>query len=393
MPLPQFTAEEKIQLFNRLPALELSYEPKLHKKVYSSVYYIIPKGPKALIWYTYWHEENVCLLVLLNERGNYSDIRVYPAVFSDKLALGTVIYGTYFQAQQVQAHIAQHIAPKHIAPQPQPHHHFSCEKLYYYKGQPVFKKTNEERLAILIEMFEKEVQQIAYTPSSIVVGLPVMTDSYETALDLADKMPYRVYGIGGWNPPGPPMRGNTLGGVGGSAHQGDIRPPAIRSNTFGGVACSSPQRGVRPPGGSGGPAPHHIFLVKADLAADIYHLYAASAQLPNSPQTSEYYDIAMVSSYKNSVMLNGIFRRIKENANLDLLEESDSEDEFENIHLDKFVDLEKIVKMECVYLKKFQKWQPVKMVSNHLPLISLKEAQQYSLNFGKQRGLHIKIFN
>ena len=59
-----FTPEEKMQLFNRLPALELSYEPKLHKKVYSPLYYIIPKGPKALLWYTYWGEENVSLLIL-----------------------------------------------------------------------------------------------------------------------------------------------------------------------------------------------------------------------------------------------------------------------------------------------------------------------------------------
>ena len=39
----------------------------------------------------------------------------------------------------------------------------------------------------------------------------------------------------------------------------------------------------------------------------------------------------------------------QENANLDLLEESDDEDEFENTHLDKFVDLEKTVLMECVF--------------------------------------------
>ena len=38
--------------------------------------------------------------------------------------------------------------------------------------------------------------------------------------------------------------------------------------------------------------------------------------------------------------MNSIFRNIKENQNLDL-EESDSEDEFENIDVDKFVNLKK----------------------------------------------------
>ena len=39
--------------------------------------------------------------------------------------------------------------------------------------------------------------------------------------------------------------------------------------------------------------------------------------------------------------MNSLFRNIKENRNLDLLEESDDEEEFENTSLDKFVDLDK----------------------------------------------------
>ena len=71
--------------------------------------------------------------------------------------------------------------------------------------------------------------------------------------------------------------------------------------------------------------------------------------------------------------MNALFRNIKENTNLDLLEESDDEDEFENTEIDKFVDLEKTFHMECVYSKKFKKWQPVKIVSEKVLLTSLKE--------------------
>ena len=63
-------------------------------------------------------------------------------------------------------------------------------------------------------------------------------------------------------------------------------------------------------------------------------------------------------------MMNTLFRNIKENTNLDLLEESDDEEEFENTKIDKFVNLDKVLIMECVYLKKFQKWQPIKIVPN-----------------------------
>ena len=49
---------------------------------------------------------------------------------------------------------------------------------------------------------------------------------------------------------------------------------------------------------------------------------------------------------------------------MDALEESDSEEEFQNINEDKFVYLDKVLKMVCHYNKKFKKWVPVKVVDN-----------------------------
>jgi hypothetical protein len=362
-----FTQEEKLQLFNRLPALELSYEPKLHKKVYSALYYIIPKGPKALVWYTYWREEHVCLLILLNERGNYSDIKLYPSCFSDALALGTVIYGTHFISKGIS--------------------YFTCEQLYYYKGVDVRRDKRRsylDRLQMLVEMFQKEVEQVAYTTSSLVVGLPVMTETYEEALDIMEKgdLPYKLYGIGGapLQPPfgslptipvaasAPPIgslpttplaasatpRQNTFGKTATPRQNTFGKTATPRQNTFGNKEPNifiSKGNTVTPSGGRGGVTP---LLVKADLAADTYTLY--------NPGDNSFVGTAMVPTYKCSVFLNGLFRNIKENKNLDLLEESDDEEEFENIQLDKFVDLEKSFLMECVFLKRFQKWQPVKLI-------------------------------
>ena len=107
-----------------------------------------------------------------------------------------------------------------------------------------------------------------------------------------------------------------------------------------------------------------VFKVKAELGADKYMLYT---------NDNKMFEQALVSSYKSSVLLNSLFRNIKENTNLDLLEESDDEDEFENTEIDKFVDLEKTIIMECVYSKKFKKWQPIKIVSEKVLLTSLKE--------------------
>ena len=48
-----------------------------------------------------------------------------------------------------------------------------------------------------------------------------------------------------------------------------------------------------------------------------------------------------IPDYKTSVMLNKIFRKIRENDNLDYIEESDDEDDFQNTEPDKYVDLKK----------------------------------------------------
>ena len=331
-----FNQEEKKFLLNRLPPFELSYEPKLHKKVYSSVYYVIPKGPKALVWYTYWKDQHICLLVRINERGNYSDVQVFPSSFSDKMALGTIIYGTYF------LHYNKH--------------YFTCEQLHYYKCLHVVGKMYNERLNLLLEMFQTHVVQVAYTPGSLVVGMPVMTDTYENALEVMATLPYKTYGVG--SPRDAPKKYVSDASSAALVPVPNALVPAPNALVPAMLALAPT------------PAPlkrfinKAIFKVKAGLAADNYLLYTANDSL---------YDTAIISSYKCSVMMNALFRNIKENTNLDLLEESDDEDEFENTEIDKFVDLEKTFHMECVYSKKFKKWQPVKIVSEKVLLTSLKE--------------------
>ena len=336
-------------LLNRLPALELSYEPKLHKKVYASVYYIIPKGPKALVWYTYWKDKHVCLLIKLNERGNYSDVQVFPSVFSNALALGTIVYGTYFLHYN--------------------RHHFTCEQLYYYKGAGVAKKSYHERLELLLDMFSAQVEQVRYTADSLVVGLPVMTETYEEALAQMEELPYKTYGIAAASAQGTVKQAyasTTAYATTTYATTPHATTPHAHATTAHAYASTATTPYAPATAYASNKA---IFKVKADLAADNYQLYTAEDLL---------YETAMVPTYKCSVMLNSLFRKIKENGNLDLLEESDDEEEFENTKIDKFVDLEKTVLMECVYSKRFKKWQPVKtVIGNQHKVISSKDLHHF----------------
>jgi hypothetical protein len=100
-----------------------------------------------------------------------------------------------------------------------------------------------------------------------------------------------------------------------------------------------------------------LFWVKADISYDMYHLYV---------QKDVLYQYAFIPNYKTSIIMNNQFRKIKENSNIDYIEESEDEEEFENIQDDKYVDLNKRVLMECVFSRKFKKWIPIEVKPDHL---------------------------
>ena len=89
---------------------------------------------------------------------------------------------------------------------------------------------------------------------------------------------------------------------------------------------------------------------------DIYYLYSL-----NGDKKEEQFGIAHIPDYNTSSMMNKLFRIIKENDNLDALEESDDEEEFENEKVDKFVKLDTSHKMVCQYNYKFKKWTPIRL--------------------------------
>jgi hypothetical protein len=115
-----------------------------------------------------------------------------------------------------------------------------------------------------------------------------------------------------------------------------------------------------------------IFMVKPDLQNDIYHLYTNK----NENKHFEYYDIAFIPDYKTSVMMNALFRKIKENVNLDALEESDDEEEFENEKEDRFVYLDKTYNMVCLFNNKFKKWYPVRISEANSEITNINKVKK-----------------
>ena len=101
-----------------------------------------------------------------------------------------------------------------------------------------------------------------------------------------------------------------------------------------------------------------IFKISAHPNSDTYNLYC------NNNNTLELYGTALITSYRLSVYMNSLFRNIVENNNLDLLEESDTEENFENIDENKYVDLNKSYYFKCSYNKRFKKWVPITLIKN-----------------------------
>ena len=106
----------------------------------------------------------------------------------------------------------------------------------------------------------------------------------------------------------------------------------------------------------------------ADPQLDLYHLYAYGG-----PNDTVYCGLAGIQSYKTSVFMNRIFRRIRENDNLDLVEESEDEEDFENIDLNKYVHLDVMVPVECIFNQKHKKWIPVRLAEKRERLIHIEK--------------------
>jgi len=322
-------------VLNAFPKLELSYETLVHKKVHNAdIYSAIPDSNPCFLWFTSYNFQNVCFLLDLDQNDSKSLVPVKAHIiqtnFKDHLSFGTILYGHIFKYKHKTANC------------------FSIDNIYFYKGKDVSALKYDLKLEIFKDLLVKDVKQSALKRSHWILGLPVMDTDVNNLLRDIELLPYKVKYI----------KCRNMGKNETTVFQ-YYKPGqnAVEINI-------GPQ----------------VFRVKAGLGHDIYNLYTYNIKTNDY----EYYDIAFIPDFKTSVLMNGIFRNIKENRNLDLLEESDSEEEFEDERDDKYVDLEKSVKMLCEYNGKFSKWMPKKCVQNKEKVViqsvlkqNLPEKQKY----------------
>ena len=97
-----------------------------------------------------------------------------------------------------------------------------------------------------------------------------------------------------------------------------------------------------------------VFSVQADTADDMYRLYTFG---PN--RNLLFYDFSMIPDYETSKKMNTLFRRVRENQNLDWIEESDDETSLNgNESATPFLS-EQHRLITCRFHPKFRKWIPL----------------------------------
>ena len=321
--------KDKEALLLEFPNVKLSYENITHNKVFNSdVILAIPEGSKSFAWFTTYNEKNICFIMNLTENKKISNIKIVNACFNSDLAYGTIFYGTAFY------HCHNHF--------------FTIEDIFYYKGTDVSRNKWGEKFTLFKTILSKDMKQIALNKYFMVFGLPLLSNHLEDFTTRLSELKYKISSIQFrlfnrcnnslymnyltfiepkvTKPINAPINSHTNKPRIDKYHNKILVPTITKRET--------------------------IFKVKQDIQNDIYSLY-------NNKE--EYVDVALIPDFTTSVMMNKLFRNIKENANLDALEESDDEAEFENDKEDRFVYLDRSYNMVCLYHSKFKKWYPIRL--------------------------------
>ena len=318
-------------LKQRFPSFEHSYETVIHKNVPENynLALAIPVGRKSFAWFTFYKDTDVLYQMDLDKDRKIVKTTRINSTFDGSLSVGTILYGI--------------VLPDTNA--------FIIEDIHFYKGIPMHSLTFGEKLHYIHLLLSNTIT------GAIRFVLPVLWYNTQRECDdmpesikqyvvhhiqyrsLTHIVPYLNYQIN--------RRPNTDKDKDKDKTKENVPIQVQMYKSLSTPDFTKPQ--YRHPA---------IFHIVADIKCDIYHLFAFDTK-----GSVVYYNTAYIPNYKTSVMMNSLFRNIKENRNLDYIEESEDEEEFENIREDRFVNLHKVVYMECVFNYKFKRWTPTR-VSN-----------------------------
>ena len=338
-------------ILKQFPKIKFSYESKPYKKVSQNnksqrdsnnnnesnkeIYFIIPKGKKYLVWF----KNNECLFLELDAQRKI--VTITKKIVSHVFPNNTILYGTHFYIRKIKNHHENCETT----------YYFTIENIHYYNGLHLDTTSVFDKLKKINDFFKQHLN-LQKQHNAVEIGLPHISSSLKGASDIQPF--YSSFCIQKRHCNNASNEYENVFYFNSVSTQSSAPAPAPPAIAF--TANKINNNGNN----NNNNGKYKLFMVKADIQNDIYHLYNPDENAnANANANIDNELIASIPDYKTSVMMNSLFRNIKENKSLDALEQSDDEDEFENVNIDKFVDLSKKIKMKCIYNYKFKKWTPV----------------------------------
>lgn len=345
-------------IMRHFPTFELSYETMSHRKVSFQEYQTclaIPYGKKAYLWFTFFQDTNVAFVMEFNRDKRIGKVQVVAVNIPCSIALGTLLYGTLHEPEQVSQQW------------------FVVEDVLYSGGQSLSKISFSEKLGWINALFRDFLHSFAgkamkyghSDPVPLRIALPVLwstgiTDGEQETW--ISRIPYGVhhYQYRSLHTVAPHINVQSVLPL-----TPEVAPPisSVQLKADPTVPATAPFYLPPPLPRCDFTKPQYryptIFEVKADIQSDIYHLYVYGKSAAGN---RIYYGIAYIPNCKISRWMNDLFRNIKENQNLDAMEESDDEEDFQDMRIDKYVDLNKTLAIECSFHSKFKRWVPMRTV-------------------------------
>ena len=325
-------------VLQKFPKFELSYENITHKKVHNAnVILAIPEGKRFFTWFTSYNHENICFSLEIDDNNKIKNIKKLNTSFMDCL-LGTIFYGIMFKYNDISC--------------------FSIEDIYYYKGQNYIHTPYSNKLQLLKAIFTNEISQSLLNNRFTVFGMPLVYSDFKLLLTDIQNLPYKIsqlkFRFFEKNNSRKIMTMNYYNQIDKKTEQIDKK--IVQKDTY---QRDTSQRDTSQRDTYQNQRDKNkktaIFKIMAGTEPDIYNLFITKNG------NEEYYDIAIIPDYKTSVMMNSLFRNIKENINLDAIEESDDETDFEDGREDKYTYLDRSFNIKCEFNYKFKRWIPISL--------------------------------
>jgi len=355
-------------ILNRFPSFELSYETISHKKVSPSynICFAIPQGKKCYAWFTFLGDKDVCFLMDLNKDKKITKIYKTNIEFNKKLSLNTIVYGTFLEDDEDNDKDEDNQNQKQ-------NNCFVVEDILFFEGISLKKSNPSQKLCISTEFMELTARTF-HKNNSIVFSLPVLweinqKEDFELTPNIPDKItetvsyPMHHLQYRSLYETSPYLNVFLNRKINVIAEPKKTSSPFLSADFI--PDFSKPQYRYT-----------SVFQVTADSQFDIYHLFAYGKN--NKPV---YYNVAYIPNYKTSVFMNGLFRNIKENKNLDYIEESEDEDEFQDVSDNKYVDVDKVLLIECAFNMKFKKWTPLRVVNSDSKIVHIGKLSKDDENY------------